>query len=67
MRKDAQKPAKLSVEEQRVAEKMINTDITKDIPMTPEEWEDLVKLLKPGGVIINSSFGETTVTTVMRK
>ena len=61
MRKDAQKPAKLSVEEQRAAEKMINTDITKDIPMTLEEWEDLAKLLGTGGVIINSSFGETTV------
>jgi len=61
MKKDAQKPAKLSVEEQRAAEKMINADITKGIPMTLEEWENLGKLLKSGGVIINSSFGETTV------
>ena len=61
MRKDAQKPPKLSVEEQAVAEKMISLDISKDIPMEPGEWEALVKLMGKAGVIINSSFGETTV------
>ena len=61
MRKDASKTAKLSEEEQSVAKKMIEADITKDIPLSGSEWQNLVKLLGESGTIISFDGRNTTV------